>query len=147
MGAVEFALGEIDQRSGDRVADQEPQCADSETHAHPRPYHRHVGCQLCDNGRDQRHECAREEAVEDAEDDDAGDVFDGDPAETQQARGECARKEHVQRAQLVGQKVWEDAAEGGSGVDDGQEVEGEVCGDWEEGEGVGLDVEEGEVEA
>lgn len=132
--------------AGRRRADQQPQRAEAKAHAHTGADGAEVGGEPDEGDGGQANEAAGEEAIQQRKDDVSRRGVDADPGEGEGSGGEAGGDEDVERAGGVGDEVGEDAARDGGGVEDGQEVEGEV--DWDGVvEGGGLHVEDGAVEA
>lgn len=72
--------------------------------------------------------------------------MNGDPCEREHAASECARDEHVERADTVRYGVGDEATKDGRGVEDGNKVKRERVAGARFEVGVGRDVEEGDVE-
>lgn len=97
--------------------------------------------------RRQRDEAAGEEAVQRADDDHGRDAVRRDQAERQHTGHHGAGDDHVERAGAVRDEIGNDAAEDRAGVQDRQEVKGRVFVRDVGLDGVGLHVEEDDVEA
>ena len=82
-----------------------------EAHSHPGANHGAVGSQVHEDCGRQRHEAAREEAVEGANNDHGSEAMRRNQTESQDARDESTRNDHVHRASTIRDEVGDDAAE------------------------------------
>ena len=123
---AEIGIGRVEDGAADRGAEEQSDRHDGEHHPEPGPEVPEV---LGDGGhhhRGQRDQAAREESVQEREDDDAGRGVDRDPAKGYHGRQTGRGYENVERTPVVRGKVRREATERRRGVEHGEEVEGQV---------------------
>lgn len=130
-----------------RLADKHADSDECKAHAQPRAQHALVWRNAGHNRDRQRDKGPRHEAVDASKGQDAGGGLDRQQAEGQDAGEQAEDDLDVERAERAGDVVWEQAAEEGAGVEDGEEVEGEVGVGAGDLDGIQLNVIVEDVEA
>lgn len=116
-------------------------------HSHAGTNHSTISSQVHEDRRRQRHETAREETIEGADNDHGSETLRCDQTQSQDTGDESAGNDHVHRPGPVGDEVGDDSAEDGASVQDGKQIESHVFAGNAGLDGVGLHVEEDDVEA
>ena len=136
----------IQDGSSNGIPDEQTNSNHASEHPHTRPHSIEFGCQTENDRSTQRYESSREEAVQDAEYDEARGIADGDPAECEDGGYQNERNVSINGSHVPVGKVRRDQpSRDGARVRDCQDIGREADRCVASLNGIELDVAIGDV--